>query len=225
MTLIAWTLIKSESVRVPGKNFRSLAGKPLFAWILETLESVHELERIVVNTDAPDELRAHGLVESQRLVLRERRPELCGNDVSANQLFAADLPELDADTFLLTHATNPFLRAQTVRRALETYARERASGAADSLFSVSRRQVRTYSLRGAPLNHDPARLVPTQTLEPWLEENSCLYLFSRESFEATGSRIGERPLPFETPKSESVDIDDEEDWELAVRIASGLVGL
>jgi CMP-N-acetylneuraminic acid synthetase len=225
LTLVAWTLIKSESVRVPGKNFRGLAGKPLFAWILETLDSVLELDRIIVNTDAPDELRAHGLVETERLVLRERRPELRGNEVSANQLFAADLPDLEADSFLLTHATNPFLRAETIRRALETYARERARDAADSLFSVSRRQLRTYSLRGAPLNHDPARLVPTQALEPWLEENSCLYLFSRESFETTGSRIGERPILFETPKWESVDIDDEEDWDLAVRIASGLVGL
>jgi CMP-N-acetylneuraminic acid synthetase len=225
LTLVAWTLIKSESVRVPGKNFRALAGKPLFAWILETLDSVRELDRIVVNTDASDELRAHGLVESERLVLRERIPELRGNEVSANQLFAADLPDLEADSFLLTHATNPFLRAETIRRALETYARERAQGAADSLFSVSRRQLRTYSLRGVPLNHDPARLVPTQALEPWLEENSCLYLFSRASFGVTGSRIGERPIPFETPKWESVDIDDEQDWDLAVRIASGLVGL
>jgi CMP-N-acetylneuraminic acid synthetase len=45
-----------------------------------------------------------------------------------------------------------------------------------------------------------------------LEENSCLYLFSRAGLEKHGSRIGERPLPFAIPSEEAWDIDEEVDF-------------
>jgi CMP-N-acetylneuraminic acid synthetase len=94
-----------------------------------------------------------------------------------------------------------------------------AAGAADSLFSVTRHQTRFYRADGAPINHDPDNLVRTQDLEPWFEENSCLYLFSQASFAATGARIGRHPILFEIPRGEAVDIDDAEDWALAEALA------
>jgi CMP-N-acetylneuraminic acid synthetase len=57
--------------------------------------------------------------------------------------------------------------------------------------------------------------VKTQDLEPWYEENSNLYLFTRDSFKGASARIGVRPMMYVTPKSESVDIDTPADWELA----------
>ena len=89
----------------------------------------------------------------------------------------------------------------------------------DSLFTVNRLQSRFYRSSGEPVNHDPDHLLPTQELEPWFEENSCLYLFTRESFSSTNARIGKRPVLFEIPKSEAVDIDLPEDWEVAEAIA------
>jgi CMP-N-acetylneuraminic acid synthetase len=222
VTLVAWTLIKRESERVPNKNFRLLAGRPLFSWILDTLLALPEIDRVVINSDACDRLLSLGVVPSSRLTLTERAPELCGHGVSANQLLASDLPHLLADDVLVTHATNPFLGGETIRRALELFRRSRSEGTVDSLFSVTRHQARFFDASGRALNHDPRQLIPTQSLAPWLEENSCLYLFSAESFAATGSRVGKNPLPFETPKWESLDIDDEEDWLLAERVAAGL---
>ncbi|MGE0785325.1 MAG: acylneuraminate cytidylyltransferase family protein [Sandaracinaceae bacterium] len=224
MTLVAWTIIKRESERVPDKNFRSLGGRPLFRWILDTLATMPELDRVVINSDACDRLRELGAEEDARVTLLERPAALSGHSVTANELLAQDLPRLGASEVLMTHATNPFLSAQTIRRALTVFRAARDDGSADSLFSVTRRQARTFDAAGRPLNHDPRALVPTQALAPWLEENSCLYVFSPESFAATGSRIGERPLPFETPKWESLDIDDEEDWTLAERVAAGIAG-
>ena len=65
-------------------------------------------------------------------------------------------------------------------------------------------------------------MIPTQDLEPWFEENSNLYLFTRASFAATDARIGEQPLVFATPPWESVDIDDPSSWRHAELLASGL---
>ena len=91
----------------------------------------------------------------------------------------------------------------------------RAAGQADSLFTVNKFQTRFYRTDGSAVNHDPNNLIRTQDLEPWFEENSNLYLFSRDSFAATNARIGRRPVMFETPRSESADIDDQEGWDIA----------
>ena len=53
--------MKAHSARVTSKNFRMIAGKPLFRWILDTMLATPEIDRIVINTDARDILAANGL--------------------------------------------------------------------------------------------------------------------------------------------------------------------
>ena len=69
-----------------------------------------------------------------------------------------------------------------------------------------------------PINHNLNDLIKTQDLPIWYEENSCLYIFSRKSFFSTQARIGKRPMIFSFPKNQSIDIDDQEDWEIAESI-------
>jgi CMP-N-acetylneuraminic acid synthetase len=180
--------------------------------MLDALLSLPEVTAVVINTDARAELAAIGIEDGPRVFLRERRPELRGDFASMNRILEDDLAAVEADLYLMTHVTNPLLSAATLRAALRRLAE---TPSADSLFSVNRVQTRFYREDGSPVNHDPARLVRTQDLEPWYEENSCLYLFTRESFRATGARIGRQPLLFETPRLESVDIDTADDWALA----------
>jgi CMP-N-acetylneuraminic acid synthetase len=119
----------------------------------------------------------------------------------------------------MTHTTNPLLRPGTIHRAIDAYEKGFAAGTCDSLFTVNRFQTRFYREDGSPVNHDPNVLMRTQDLEPWLEENSNLYIFNRESFAATNARIGLKPLMFETPRIESADIDDQEGWDIAETLA------
>ena len=44
------------------------------------------------------------------------------------------------------------------------------------------------------------------------EENSCLYLFERDTLERRHNRVGERPLLFPMSGDETADIDDEDGW-------------
>ena len=213
--------MKAHSARVSGKNFRPFAGKPLFRWILDTLLSIEEIDQIVINTDAREILAEHGLVSGGKVLVRERKPELCGDFVSMNLVLADDIANVPADTYLMTHTTNPLLSAASIRQAIAEF-HEKQVGGADSLFSVNRFQTRFYRQDGSPINHDPQNLIRTQDLEPWFEENSNLYIFTRQSFAATNARIGKRPVLFETRRLESADIDDQEGWEAAEVIAHGL---
>lgn len=221
MKLVALLPMKANSERVKGKNFREFAGKPLFMWILDTLLSIDSIALVVINTDARHILAEYGVAQNDRLMIRDRKPELCGDAVSMNRVLEDDIKSVEADCYLMTHTTNPLLSATTVLNAWENYVCSQIDGSADSLFTVNRVQTRFYRADGSPVNHDPDNLVRTQDLEVWFEENSNLYIFSRESFASTGARIGKRPTMFEIPPQESMDIDDQAGWELAELVALG----
>jgi len=218
--IVALLPMKANSERVKGKNFREFNGKPLFRWILDTLLAVEEIDQIVINTDARHILAEHGLVDGDRILIRDRKPEICGDLVSMNLVLADDVDNLNADIYLMTHTTNPLMSADTVRRALAVFQAAKSEGKADSLFTVDKIQTRFYRSDCSPVNHDPDNLVRTQDLEPWFEENSNLYIFSRDSFAKTNARIGKQPMLFESEKFESIDIDTPEDWDFAV-VAAG----
>ncbi|MFN5466061.1 MAG: cytidylyltransferase domain-containing protein [Cyanobacteriota bacterium] len=213
--IIALLPMKAHSSRVPGKNFRELNGKPLFRWILDTLLSIDEIDLVVINTDARQLLHDKGLTETERIQIRDRKPQLCGDMVSMNLILADDIAATEADVYLMTHTTNPLLSAETIRAALVAYRQATVAGSADSLFTVNRIQTRFYQANGNPVNHDPAQLVQTQDLEPWFEENSNLYIFSKTSFLETSARIGRQPVLYEMDKQEAIDIDTTADWVLA----------
>lgn len=216
---VALLPMKAHSARVKGKNFRNFAGKPLFRWILDTLLEVVEVDRIVINTDARDILESHGLSDSDRIEIRDRKPELCGDEVSMNLVIQDDMAAVDAETFLMTHTTNPLLSAGTIKSAIDSYYKGVTRDGKDSLFTVNEYQTRFYREDGSAVNHDPKVLLPTQELEPWYEENSNLYIFTKASFESTNARIGKTPILFPTPTLESADIDNATQWRIAEIIA------
>ncbi len=220
--LVALLPMKAHSERVPGKNFRALGHKPLYAWMLDTLLAIDAIAMVVINTDAAAELDDDPRLRQPRVLLRERSAALCGDFVSMNLIIGDDIAAVPADSYLMTHVTNPFLSAATIKRALAAYAAGLAAGSADSLFTVTRHQTRFYRADGSAINHDPANLIRTQDLEPWFEENSCMYLFSAASFARNQARIGDHPILFPIPKREAVDIDDQDDWNVATLLAAGM---
>ena len=214
--IIALLPMKANSVRVKGKNFRDFCGKPLFRWILDTLLAVEEIDQIIINTDARHILAENGLIDTERITIRDRKPEICGDHVSMNLVLADDVANIQADIYLMTHTTNPLMSSDTIRKALVAFQQAQAVGQADSLFTVDKVQTRFYRSDCSPVNHDPDNLIPTQELEPWFEENSNLYLFSAESYAKTKARIGKQPMMYEGPLCESIDIDTPGDWDFAV---------
>jgi CMP-N-acetylneuraminic acid synthetase len=220
MKIVVLLPIKANSERVSGKNFKNFCGKPLFQWILGTLESVKEIDEIVINTDASEILIDNGLVINNRIILRDRRQDLCGDYVSMNDVLSDDVNNVDADIYLMTHTTNPLLSKESIREALSIFKNALRRNSADSLFSVNKVQDRFYDRNSMPLNHDPNNLIRTQDLEPWYVENSNLYLFTKESFLKNKARIGINPIMYETPPRESTDIDTIQDWDLAEALVS-----
>ena len=215
MKVVALMPMKANSERVRGKNFRDFGGKPLFYWMLDTLKSVVEIDTVVINTDARKILAEKGLIEEKNVIIRDRKSEICGDFVSMNTIINDDIQNIEADIYLMTHTTNPFLSKKSVKDAISKFKIALKNGKADSLFTVNKIQERLYDANVNTLNHDPDNLIRTQDLEPWYQENSNLYLFTKESFSQTKARIGKKPMMLETAHYESIDIDTPDDWDLA----------
>jgi CMP-N-acetylneuraminic acid synthetase len=189
-----------------------LAGKPLFHYILNTLLGCPEIDQIVVDTDSQPIMEGVRLNFPQILLI-ERPNHLRADEVSMNEILLHITAQVPAGFYLQTHSTNPLLQSSTISRAITTL--QAAYPSFDSLFGVTRIKTRLWDQLTRPINHNPAILLQTQDLPPVFEENSCLYLFTRQNLESRRNRLGERPLMYEIDKSEAWDIDEELDFQIA----------
>jgi CMP-N-acetylneuraminic acid synthetase len=208
-TLAALVPMRHNSQRVPGKNYRPLAGKPLYLHIIETLLAVPEITTIMVDTDSEPVM--DGLRQYYPQVKVIERPEhLRAATIPMNEILMHDTAQIETDFYLQTHSTNPLLQAGTLSRAIQYFLANYP--AYDSMFSVTRLQTRLWDQLGRAINHNPAILLQTQDLPPVYEENSCFYIFTRQILAMRRNRLGERPAMFEIDAAEAWDIDEELDF-------------
>jgi len=213
--IVAIVPMRHHSERVPGKNYRPFAGAPLYHFIIRSLLACERIDEVVIDTDSPtilEDAERH-FPEVRRL---ERPKHLRHGGIPMNDVLLNTVQQVKADFYLQTHSTNPLLRAETIARAIKAF--RDGTPMYDSLFSVTRVQSRLWDSLGRAVNHNPDLLLRTQDLPPLYEENSCLYLFTREILETRHNRIGKRPLLFEIDRMEAWDIDEEIDFRIAERL-------
>lgn len=205
--------MKGNSERVPNKNLKDFNGKPLFHHVLSALQNSNLIDEVIINTDSDK------IVESasffSKVKIHNRPKEICGDFVSMNDIINYDLENSNGDLYLQTHSTNPLLKSETITKAIEEF----KNSDKDSLFSVTKLQTRLYWKDGKPVNHNPEELLRTQDLPPLFEENSNIFIFTKESFAIAGNkRIGLNPFLFEMDKLEAIDIDEPHDFIMAEAI-------
>ena len=210
--IVALVPMRHDSERVPGKNYRSIAGHPLYHHIVASLLACPSISEVVIDTDSPVIL-AEGSRSFPDVRLIERPEHLRDGHIPMNTILLHDTALVDADFYLQTHSTNPLLKSSTIEAAIEAFLA--AWPERDSLFGVTPMQTRLWWGDGTAINHNPAVLERTQDLPPVYEENSNIYIFRRETLVARGNRIGERPILFSINRLEAWDIDEEEDFQIA----------
>jgi CMP-N-acetylneuraminic acid synthetase len=203
--------MRHHSQRVPGKNYRLIAGKPLYQHVIENLLQVGEISQVVVDTDSLEIMK--GLAANFPQVRVIERPEaLRADDLSMNEILIHDVQQLPEEHYLQTHSTNPLVSPNTIARAIRSYIDNLRNF--DSLFAVTQIKVRLWDAEGKPINHDPNVLLQTQDLPPIYEENSCFYIFSKQNLITRRNRLGQRPAMFEISREEAWDIDEEIDFQI-----------
>ena len=211
-TIAALVPMRHSSERVPGKNYRNFAGKPLFYHIVESLLGCPSISKVVIDTDSPVIIEMASK-DFPSVIILERPEHLRAGTVPMNDVLLNCTDQVETDFYLQTHSTNPVLSAPTIEGAVQFFVKNYPIY--DSLFSVTRKQVRMWDALARPINHNQNILLRTQDLPPIYEENSCIYIFGKKTLLEKHNRVGNRPSLFEIDEIEAQDIDVELNFKVA----------
>ncbi len=208
--IVSFIPIKLNNQRLPGKNTLLLDGKPTCEYIFETINQIDEIsEKYVYCSD--ESIRQY---MPSGLTFLKRDTCLDGFEVKGLEIIARFVQDVDADIYVLTHVTQPFTRAETIRSALSQV----VSGKHDSAFSAVMLQDYMW-MDGKPLNYDMRNIPRSQDLAPIYMETGAFFIFRREVFTELGQRIGRTPYMALIDQFEAVDIDTPEDFAFAQVVA------
>ncbi|GAJ25000.1 unnamed protein product, partial [marine sediment metagenome] len=99
--IVALVPMRHDSQRVKGKNYRQLAGKPLYHHIISTLLNCPEISEVVVDTDSQPIMDGVKLDFPQVRILV--RPEhLRAGEIPMNGVLLHDISQVEADFYLQT---------------------------------------------------------------------------------------------------------------------------
>ncbi|GAB3800311.1 acylneuraminate cytidylyltransferase family protein [Spirosoma humi] len=204
--------MRHSSERVPGKNYRDFAGKPLFHRIIDTLLECPSITQVVIDTDSPTVIEQAEIYYPSVTIL-ERPQHLRDGAIPMNNVLLNSCEQVPADFYLQTHSTNPLLSAETVEKGVKQFLNQYPIY--DTLFGVTRMQTRLWDPLARAINHNANILLRTQDLPPVYMENSCMYIFKKETLIQKGNRIGDRPFMYEIAEIEAQDIDVELNFKVA----------
>jgi len=209
MKTVAFVPIKLHNQRLPGKNLLPLRGVPLCVHVFSTLLKVPEVDEVFAYC-SDDSLKD---VLPPGVTFLKRDKDLDGDCVKGGQIYRSFIQNVDADVYVLAHATSPFTQPETVEKALGAV----LTGDYDSAFSAERIQTFAW-YRGKPINYDLDDVPRTQDIDPVWIETSGFYIFKKDVFVEKGQRIGSKPFIAEVSGLETVDIDESKDYEMACRM-------
>lgn len=114
MKTVAFVPLRLNSQRVAGKNLRLLGGEPLMCHILRTLAGIGEIDEVYAYCS--DERICEYLPRGVRFL--RRSPGLDRDTTLGREIYDSFTADVEADLYVLAHATSPFIRAETVADAL-----------------------------------------------------------------------------------------------------------
>ena len=173
MKVVALVTIKLNNQRLPNKNILDLGGKPLCYHMTENLVSVEEIDESYVYCS--DEKIKEYMPEKMKFLKRDSYFD--GDLVKGQEIYESFIKQIDADIYVLAHATAPFIKKETIRNALSKV----LSGEYDSALSVKKVQTFTW-YKGKTLNYDLENIPRTQDIEPIYYETSAFFIFKKEVF-------------------------------------------
>lgn len=229
MRVLGLVPARGGSKGVPGKNIRPLGGRPLLAWTAAAARRAESLDRLVLSTDSEEIAavgREHGLD-----VPFLRPPELARDDTPTLPVVIDALERLERrgdrfDAVCLLQPTHPFRHPAEIDRAVELLARSGADAVVSVLPLPTRHhpawayfQAPDGSLRLALEGPEGAPPPRRQELLPAVHREGSLYLTRRDVVMERGSLYGDRLLGITLSDDPRVDIDTEDDFRAAERLA------
>ncbi len=215
MKTVAIVPIKMNNERLPGKNTKCFAnGNPLITYVLSSLSKVKNIDEIYVFCS--NEVICEYLPENVKYLKREEWLDL--STTSITDVLISFAENIDADIYVLSHATAPFITAESIEKGVVAV----QSGEYDSSLSVSKVQEFLWK-DNKPFNYNLENVPRTQDLEVMYSETSGFFVYTKELMMKEHRRVGHKPYLVEVSKIEACDIDEPEDFEIANAIFNAII--
>lgn len=215
MSIVAVVPMKLNNERLPNKNTKKFDnGDPLCTYILRTLLNVEGIDDIYVYCSNP---KIQDYIPEGVKYLR-RSESLDFSTTSMNEVLQCFAEDVDADIYLMTHATSPFVLSSSIEKALFKV----RLGEYDSALAVQKVQEFLWK-DDQPFNYDFSNIPRTQDLPVLFGETSGFYIYKKALIKNYNRRIGFKPFLQEVSKIEAIDIDEKEDFLIANAIYNQII--
>lgn len=206
--------VRQNSTRVPLKGFKEFDDTTLLDLKIEVLSKISSIDKIVVSTDSP---KAKEIARRRGVLVHEREPYFASSDCSGSEFFENLAKSFDDDIILYCPPTSPFLKAETVRKAIAIFEKELGY---DSVVTVAPVKHHMW-LNGSPLNYDIQNSPNSQDLPNIVRLTYGICVLKRETVLQYRNVIGKKPFFIEVGEIEAIDIDTEQDFRYAEFIKKG----
>ena len=198
--ILGVTPARGGSKGVPGKNLKSLCGKPLIAWTIEAAKNARLLDDYLVSTE---DLEIARVAEEWGARVLWRPAELATDEVPTLPVLQDVVTQQPADTVVLLQATSPIREPDLIDRCIERFLETQA----DSLATGFMCKYQEYGSNGSP----------RQDIEGFFYDDGNVYVI-RADLLAQGDRHGEKIERVYLDREQNVEIDDEFDFWLAEQV-------
>lgn len=213
---------RGGSKRLPGKNIKDLAGKPMIAWTIEAALGSGVFDHVFVSTDCEEIAKVAKKFGAEVPFLRPI--ELASDTATTNDVVThlvnwfENNNNIVVTTVAILQPTSPLRSAQHIREAMQLMKHKQVK----AVISVCKLEYPIQfcnklgvdgSMNGFIETNNMRR---TQDLEAYYRLNGALYLFGRSYVSQLNEIYSEGTYSYLMDIKSSVDIDTEEDFNNAL---------
>lgn len=207
---------RGGSKRIPRKNIRPFAGKPIIAHSIETALNSGLFSRVIVTTDDPEIADVAVKYGAEVPFLRDPSTSSDGAGLAEVMIEVLDFYRnqgQEPEYFCCLLATAPFIQIQDLQKAHQVF----RDGGWETVVPVVRFSYpiwRSFEKKGDQIQMWWPENYPkhSQDLEPAFHDCGQFYWLKSSPFRAAGRFFTDKTGSIELPESRVQDIDTEEDW-------------
>lgn len=213
MKTVALVPLRAGSKGIPKKNIKTIAGKPLAAWVLEAAAYCPTIDTVYVSTES-EEIEKVVTDLALNVMVIKRPPELATDEASTESVMLHFMELIEFDILITIQATSPLLKTANLRQALNEFKENEF----DSMLSAVRSKRFFWNEDGTPINYNPTQRPRRQEFKGTLMENGAFYITRRKILEEQYCRLGGKIGVYEMDSTQELEIDEPSDWEALERL-------
>jgi len=202
---------RGNSTRVKNKNIKTIAGKPLIAWTIESALRSKFINEVYVSSDSKKILTISKKYYAKTIV----RPKiLSGSIIMPDAAIKHAYVKIGKkfDYIVMLQATSPLRASKQIDAAIKHIIKKKG----DSLLSVTKSHTFLWKRNKSsffPINYKINKRPRSQDTE-FYRENGAIYITKPKILIKKNNRLGGKILIYKMNKIDSTDIDNLEDFKV-----------